>query len=1044
MGICQSKEAAVIVQTPPEHEEAKPVGTTQAKVETTKVPVERAEPSALNPTNSSDTSKSAASGVSEKGARSQPGYSSGGSTPMDTSHHSTSALGQSSHNNKSLMNSSSVLGLDKLIDDRKIGGDLKNNIVHMEVPFGKPIEEVYDGVHDGPVLGSGISGLVRLCTHMATGAKYAVKCLDLGLVETDEGVQQLREEIAIMCQLDHPNIVRLEEVYESHSEIYLVQELCVGGELFDRLDEQPDYHYTESQCAKLVKQMLCSVRYCHSKGIIHRDLKLENFLFSNEDADSELKMIDFGLSKHFKYGEVQHEAVGTPYTVAPEVIRGTYDERCDVWAIGVITYLLLSGDPPFGGCGGPESLMQVRSNILAGRFQFEPTEIWQHVSQDAKDFILELLVTDPNNRPTAKHCQKSQWLREWASKNASEEDNCLNTNVVKALVNFKEYSDMRKLLCEVLSFTLLPDQITDLRKEFEKFDIDGSGEISLKALKQVLMQGAGSGSLGALTEEEIEDIFNAMRVRKSETRIHWHEFIAAGLSQCKVDDRNLRLAFERLDADHKGFVTFDNIMDLMGKDGAESEVEMRQMWASSMTSCQCSEGQVTFEDFLVLMKGQTVPKDAIHPPQNGMVSILQPSSGLGSILQPDSTLGTLHEISDCHSNEDAESSAPTSPQTTKPLLASENMFRRLSGTGQASADFPPHSSPTFDDDDEPFTMDADDDKMDEFISQSADVFMATNVTPMKSSFTPPQSPKRSPMDHVTPNANGHRFDLNSNSLVQLTKSLPPLPDTLDFSRQRSKSVDDSDRYANEAEDKILADTRRSMFLPEHTHDAKAIESAIKDDSLTPLVVNRKLYRAHRQMRLAVVEASKRFEDQQFKRTRSELMAQHDTETKRPVGAGLVMRRGHRKELSTDAIRKIMGDRQSAHQTLVDTAVRRGGRGRRARKKTISDMSGMLLSISQDELNISNSGTPLNLESPPVPLLEKQATDGELIAKLHDIHKPEPTIPGKFRLTQDPFQSMRIALEEDVQHKKDVLQRSNNSMRESSSDGDLNLMSPATP
>ena len=101
-----------------------------------------------------------------------------------------------------------------------------------------------------------------------------------------------------------------------------------------------------------MKQILCSVRYIHSKGIIHRDLKLENFLFSSKDPEtSELKMIDFGLSKHFFQGEVQNEAVGTPYTVAPEVITGAYDERCDVWAIGVIAFLLLSGDPPFGGCG---------------------------------------------------------------------------------------------------------------------------------------------------------------------------------------------------------------------------------------------------------------------------------------------------------------------------------------------------------------------------------------------------------------------------------------------------------------------------------------------------------------------------------------------------------------------------------------------------------------------------------------------------------------------------------------------------------------------
>lgn len=275
--------------------------------------------------------------------RSTNGYSSGASTPDVHSdedddggggNSSDQSSGGSGANNskkngkqfvrkqsnpKSLAHSTSAIGLDEMIEDRRSDGDLRQNVVHIEVPFGKPIEEVYEGVHSGPVLGSGISGLVRLVTHKATGIKYAVKVLDLGLVDTSEGLRQLREEIFIMCQvracvrevfpipppplcaredslsyfcnsdfsdpsfslpfvlriqLDHPNIVRLEEVYESQSEIYLVQELCLGGELFDRLDEQPDYHYTESECARLVKQMLSAVRYLHSKGIIHRDLKV--------------------------------------------------------------------------------------------------------------------------------------------------------------------------------------------------------------------------------------------------------------------------------------------------------------------------------------------------------------------------------------------------------------------------------------------------------------------------------------------------------------------------------------------------------------------------------------------------------------------------------------------------------------------------------------------------------------------------------------------------------------------------------------------------
>ena len=268
--------------------------------------------------------------------------------------------------------------LAEVIESRKGKGNLTSKIVNIEDPLGKPIEEVYDGVHNGLILGKGLWGLVRKVTHKATGIEYAVKCLDLSLLETEESLEQLRQEIFIMCQLDHPNIVRLEEVYESTTEIYLVQELCLGGELFDRLFPDPDLYeqpgFTERQCARLVKQMLCAVRYIHTKGILHRDLKLENFLFTTNDTDAELKMIDFGLSKHFKHGEVQHDAVGTPYTVAPEVIRGNYDERCDIWAVGVITYLLLSGDPPFGGCGAPGPF---RSNILSGKFYFDPPEIWK-------------------------------------------------------------------------------------------------------------------------------------------------------------------------------------------------------------------------------------------------------------------------------------------------------------------------------------------------------------------------------------------------------------------------------------------------------------------------------------------------------------------------------------------------------------------------------------------------------------------------------------------------------------------------------------------
>ena len=136
------------------------------------------------------------------------------------------------------------------------------------------MEDVYDGVHNGQILGSGAAGIVRKCKHRQTGINYAVKSLNIGLIESEAVIEALREEIFIMCQADHPDILRLEEVYESDSQIYLVLNLLTGGDMFDRLDEQPDYHYSEVQCANIVKQMMGSVRYLHANKVVHRDLKL--------------------------------------------------------------------------------------------------------------------------------------------------------------------------------------------------------------------------------------------------------------------------------------------------------------------------------------------------------------------------------------------------------------------------------------------------------------------------------------------------------------------------------------------------------------------------------------------------------------------------------------------------------------------------------------------------------------------------------------------------------------------------------------------------
>jgi len=494
---------------------------------------------------------------------------------------------------KTIGDSTSVLGLDRLIQTRRERGEFTTNVVHMEVPFGKPIEEVYSGVHDGPLLGSGASGLVRKVTHRATGLEYAVKCLDIQSGADPIVLQQLREEIYSMSRLDHPNIVRLEEVYESHTEIYLVQELCGGETLFERLVKQKAI--PEKECIRLVEEMLSAVRYLHSKGIIHRDLKLENFVFSTNSDDSEVKMIDFGLSKHFENGELHHDAVGTPYTVAPEVIRGSYDERCDVWAIGVMAYLLLSGEPPFGGCRNGDSARTIARNIMHGAVCFRPTKKWMNISWTAREFISSLLVKDPNSRPTATEAQNHKWIKRHRNSLVGiDEEAILDPNVVKGLVAFDKYSVLKKMMCQLMSFTLTPDQIRELRFEFRKMDPTGSGVISLSDFKRVLLNGDSE-----LSEEQIENMFNAAHVHKPDMSIHWHEFIAASMSKCcKPDSRNLRLAFDRLDSEHKGYITVDDILYMLGDEASRYQ-------GSIGTCCKDANleaNRMTYDDFIPLMK----------------------------------------------------------------------------------------------------------------------------------------------------------------------------------------------------------------------------------------------------------------------------------------------------------------------------------------------------------------------------------------------------------------------------------------------------------
>lgn len=242
--------------------------------------------------------------------------------------------------------------------------------------------------------------------------------------------------------------------------------------------------------------------------------------------------------------------------------------------------MLLSGTPPFPGQGEGEILSRVKK----GHYSLEISR-FDGVSDHAKDFIRKLLVMDPKRRMTAKEAQEHVWMHDF-----DHPTEPLSHDIADSLRNFHQFGAMKKLVCEVLAYTLIPEQIHDLREEFNKIDKDNTGEFTVEQFREALAQS------DHISSDEADEIFDDMDL-EHDGKIHWHEFIAATLSKCEYDERNLKLAFERLDADHQGFITKDNLMDIVGADSSEADVN--QMFEEVDYK---HEGKIYFPEFVQIMK----------------------------------------------------------------------------------------------------------------------------------------------------------------------------------------------------------------------------------------------------------------------------------------------------------------------------------------------------------------------------------------------------------------------------------------------------------
>ncbi|CAL9090065.1 unnamed protein product [Musa textilis] len=316
---------------------------------------------------------------------------------------------------------------------------------------------------------------------------------------------------------------------------------------------------------------------------MHRDLKPENFLFVNQMEDSRLKTIDFGLSIFFRPGEIFTDVVGSPYYVAPEVLKKRYGREADVWSAGVIIYILLSGVPPFWA----ETEQGIFEEVLHGKLDFQ-SEPWPSISNSAKELVRKMLVRDPRRRLTAHEVLCHPWVQI----EGVAPDKPLDSAVLSRLKQFSAMNKLKKMAIRVIAEHLSEDEIAGLKEMFKMLDTDNSGQITFEELK------AGLERVGAnLQESEIYALMQAADVDNSGT-IDYGEFVAATLHLNKIErEDHLFMAFSYFDKDGSGYITQDELQQACEEFGIH-DVQLDEMIREAD---QDNDGRIDYNEFVAMM-----------------------------------------------------------------------------------------------------------------------------------------------------------------------------------------------------------------------------------------------------------------------------------------------------------------------------------------------------------------------------------------------------------------------------------------------------------
>lgn len=494
----------------------------------------------------------------------------------------------------------------------------------------RSVEQDYD-VEVRPI-GRGGYGSVKRGKCKATGDVKAVKSV---LKSKVGDLPELLREMEVIRMMDHPNIVKVFGAYQDESCLYLVLELLEGGTLGDRLQEAR--RFEEPMVAHLMSQIFSALCHIHETGFVHRDLKLDNFIFQSAarvDRNT-LKLIDFGLSKYLPEGKFLESVVGSAAFVAPEVMDYKSGKPSDLWSCGAIMYTLFSGSQPFTGLNDRQVLQKAKKGEyrLTGR-------IWEPVSTEAKDLIRRLLVLGPEKRCSAQEALDCDWLRNHRAAGMSSQP-FWSPELLQNMDTFSKASRFKKAALLAAAHSLGEGEAEHLQAAFRAVDTNGDGALSLMEIREAF-------SKCHEHLPDLEHVLTALDVNK-DGEVSYTEFLAAAMDQQLADRRDYcRRAFNAFDLDGNGTVDLNELRAIMEDEGKPSS-------AADSLVANSSSGVLSFEEFQQLLREQSCTGSGAANP----TSLREAGSSGCSI--PEMTPPSIQEPPEAGSDSEPVGAAPREP-----------------------------------------------------------------------------------------------------------------------------------------------------------------------------------------------------------------------------------------------------------------------------------------------------------------------------------------------------------------------------------------------